>query len=174
MQSGRHLHFWRILILVMFFVATEDRFWNAVTQHQSIWSVLEAQKEDAIREQEANPGHVWGITENDEDAKQITSFFKDIPAAYKNADGSMTCISPSGKIITVPSNTATVSFSTADPYYIEKVNRSTTILRWIMAKITLTAKQIQALFTNVKHALQKSILMHYQMLLLHYLFLQQL
>jgi hypothetical protein len=104
MQSGRHLHFWRILILVMFFVATEDRFWNAVTQHQSIWSVLEAQKEDAIREQEANPGHVWGITEEDEESKSVVYNIQKFET-FKNSDGkTITFMTPAGEPITLPFN----------------------------------------------------------------------
>jgi hypothetical protein len=66
----------------------------------------------------AKPGVVWGITEGDDENNMIGGDFSKISKEYKNADGSMTCMTPSNTIITIPSNTSYVYFATADPYYI--------------------------------------------------------
>jgi hypothetical protein len=66
----------------------------------------------------ARPGVVWGIAEGDDENNMIGGDYTKIPKEYKNADGSMTCMTPSNTIVTIPSNTSYVYFATADPYYI--------------------------------------------------------
>jgi len=60
-----------------------------------------------------DPGIVLGVFEKDEDQKYAILSINEIKE-FANPDGTYTFIAPSGKLITIPSNTTSVKFSTGD------------------------------------------------------------
>ncbi|WP_018341889.1 hypothetical protein [Cytophaga aurantiaca] len=68
-----------------------------------------------------DPGHVWGILKRDRDAQMASiSNIEVLYANFKNDDGSLTFLTPSGKPITIKEKLKQVNFVTGDYWY--KIN----------------------------------------------------